>query len=174
MLKPHPMQNTNQTSDFDRLICSTLQRMGISMLNTKAKAYQIRFPDEALFFIREKSNGWFEISTEIGTLPTHTNETAVALLSLQRQQGEGPLVGIGLNPDQLLVSAYTRLRVGFCHPEDIITALQLLRTRSIEANQLLRKPPISSHQSNPTLNLQPPAPPLRPAHSSAYSTGTPP
>jgi hypothetical protein len=123
---------------FDRLIAAVFQRMGLSALTTKAKAYQIKFSDESVFFISEKLDGWFEISTMLGAISPKNNNEALALLSLQLQQGAGPLVGVGLNPAQRCV-VFARLRVGFCYPEDVIAALQLVRARSIEIKVLLQQ-----------------------------------
>lgn len=122
---------------FERLIASVFQRMGVPMSNTKAKAYQIKFPDQSIFFITEKAGGWFEISTELGALPQRDHEAALALLILQRQQGDGPLVGIGISSEPHVVHVYARLRAGFCHPEDVIATTQLVRARASEVKALL-------------------------------------
>lgn len=131
------MFDTDPSDEFGRLIASVFQRMGVAIFNTKARTFQIKFPDESTFFINEKAEGWFEISTVLGGLPQGNHEMALALLILQRQQGDGPLVGIGLSPEPHVVHVYARLRAGFCHPEDVIAAVQLVRVRASEVNAVL-------------------------------------
>lgn len=132
------MFNVGPSDAFVRLIASVFQRMGVPMFTTKAKAYQIKFPDQSLLFITEKEGGWFEISTVLGAFPQQNHDLALALLILQRQQGDGPLVGIGLSPEPHVVHVYARLRAGFCHPEDVIAATQLVRARASEVKASLR------------------------------------